>query len=149
MWFIAIDVRAIPENAFLHLRDLHLSSGIAPMLPLLFLLAVGYIGIWVYLRRISSWESGTVEMPSRGMDRIFRSDCNHQVRLISRSMLRFAPKPWGRVLIAVVLNSFLIFRPLATAMDMLEPLPVRILAGLWFFLALLLLWSNWFRLIYI
>src|SRR5262249_14107100 len=40
------------DNAFLHYRDLYVASGVAPNLPGLLLVTVGYLGILTYLRRV-------------------------------------------------------------------------------------------------
>ena len=135
------------DNAFMHLRDLRLGSGIAPSLPILILIAVYYSGIWVYLRRISRWEYGSAEMPT-GLDEVFPSDCNEYVRRITGALVRFPESPWGWILLACSIGAFLLFRPWAT-LEMLEPLSVQRFTVACFALTLLLLWGNWLRFLYI
>jgi len=135
------------DHAFMHFRDLRLGSGLAPVLPILFLIAVYYSGIWVYLRRVSRWEYGSAKMPT-ALDDVFPSNCNQQVDRVTCALLRFPEAPWGWIFLACFIGGLLLFRPLGT-MDMLEPWPVQ-----WFTLAcscfaLLVLWSNWLRFLYI
>jgi len=52
------------ENAFLHYRDLYLAAGVAPALPGLMLVAIAYLGILAYLRRI---HAGSMERQNSGV----------------------------------------------------------------------------------
>jgi hypothetical protein len=137
-----------PYNAFLHYRDLNLGSNLAPILPLILLALTVYLGLWVYLKRISSWEFGTVEMPKLEMDTVFPSDVSKEIDDISTAMFGFPPRPWGVVLLIVLGLAALAFRPWAT-LNMLESRSIGWLTVAWFFLALLVLWSNWFRFAFI
>jgi hypothetical protein len=134
------------KYAFMHYRDLHLASGIAPAIPLLTLILVVHLGIWVYLRRLSCWEYGYVKMPVLG-DEIFPSDCNPEVERISRAMLNLPEKPWAYMLFICPFLALLLFRPWNT-MDMLEPSWVKWFTIVWFFLALSVLSVNWFRFLF-
>lgn len=134
--------------AFMHFRDLRLGSGIAPALPMIFLLAAFYLGIWVHLRRVSYWEYGTVKMPSLQLDDVFPSDCNPRVEKITHALLHFPECPWGYVLLVCMLFGFLLFRPWTT-IDMLESKWVRGFTLFWFAIAFLGLWSNWLRFMYV
>jgi hypothetical protein len=135
------------DYAFLHLRDLHLGSGVAPVLPILLLLFVFYWGIWVHLRRVSRWEYGSAEMPT-GLDDVFPSNCSPYVQRITRALLQFPERPWGWMMLVCFAFGLLLFLPMAT-MDMLEPRPVQYFTLFCFFLASLVLWSNWVRFMYI
>ena len=135
------------DNAFMHLRDMRLGSGIAPVLPIVFLIAIFYLGIWIYLRRVARWEYGSTEMPT-GLDDVFPSNCNQYVRRISRALLGFPETPWGWILLGCFIGGIVLFRPVTT-MEMLEPKWVQWFTLFWFCLALLLLWSQWLRFLYV
>jgi hypothetical protein len=129
--------------AFMHFRNLHLGSGIAPTIPILILVIVFYLGIWVYLQRLSCWEFGTIEMPILEYD-AFPGNCNPEVNRISRAMLELPDHPWPLLMFACPILLFVLFRPWST-MDMLEPRWVALLAISGLLLALMVLSVNWFR----
>jgi len=136
----------LPRNAniFFYWRNLCLTSGVAPTLPIVLLLTTIYLGIWVYLRRISWWECGSVKMPTERMDDVFPSDCNKEVDFIDQCMLRFPPSPWGYLLGGAYLAGILALWPWST-LNMLEPGWIQFFVIFSFCLALLFLWSNWVR----
>jgi hypothetical protein len=80
-WLVATS-NSTYENAFLHYRDLYLASGVAPALPGLMLVAIAYLGILAFLRRVAYWEYGSVNTPALPLDDTFRSDFTSNVRSI-------------------------------------------------------------------
>ena len=68
-------------NAFFHFRNLNLASGVAPVVPVVFLLGIAYVGIWVYLRRLALWEYGTVDMPELTLDDTFPCEFTKNVKV--------------------------------------------------------------------
>lgn len=141
-WTVTLSSGSV--TAFLHLRDLNLASGVAPAIPLVLLLITIYLGIWVYLRRVSAWQYGSVEMPTVKFDDIFPGDCNPHVKFIDRCMLQFPPAPWGYVLLLTMFTTVLALRPW-NSMDMLEAVGIQVFTVVAFVLALFILWANWFR----
>jgi hypothetical protein len=134
------------ENAFFHWRNLNLASGVAPVFPILFLLAVVYIGSWVYLRRLAFWEYGKVEMPSLPVDETFPSKFRKNTDAIDCWMIKAPPHPWLGIFLLILVSSILVVR-LGTILDMLEVAWLRYFTASFFFFAFLLLWMNWFRFI--
>lgn len=133
------------SNAFLHFRNLNLSSGVAPTLPLASLLLVLYFGIWAYLRRLSYWQHRYVDMFDLELDPVICQDFKPDFRAIDACLLGpLENRRWmiGALFVAVL--SFVIFRPVTT-LDMIEPSSVAKFALLFFGLALMSLWVNWFR----
>ncbi len=107
------------DNAFLHFRDLQLSSGVAPALPILLLLAITYLGIWVYLRRVTFHEYGRVPLlpieDSTGSVHEFQS----KVKKIDLWMRRLPDGIWLAMFLSVLGGALLAFRPWDT-MDSFE-----------------------------
>jgi hypothetical protein len=133
-----------PTNRFFHWRNLNLTSGVAPVIPIVILLVTIYLGIWVYLRRISLWEYGSIQLPNDPMDDIFPSDCNPQVQSIDLCMLRLPPRPWGYILAVMWVTGIVVFRPW-TSLGMFEPAWIRGSVIFWLGVAFLLLSANWLR----
>jgi hypothetical protein len=133
-------------NAFFHFRDLNLASGVAPSVPIVFLLGICYLGIWVYLRRLALWEYGTVDMPELTLDDTFPCEFTKNVKGIDKWMLDIPGTVWRYILLCVVTLAVLAFRPWST-MDMLEVTQVHDFAVGCFIFAFFLLWINWFRFI--
>jgi len=133
------------DNAFLHFRNLSLSSGVAPTLPLASLLLVLYFGVWGYLRRLDYWEHRYVGMFSLELDPVIRQDFSKEIKGIDACLLgRLENRAWNIAFGMVLVCSILAFRPW-TALDMIERPVVARLALFFFCLALLSLWMNWFR----
>ncbi len=145
--WLRVTMRYRFENAFLHFRDLNLTSGVAVALPIVSVLMVMYFGIWAYLRRLSYWEHRYVEMCDLKLDQVIRRDLSEDVRAIDKCLL--GPlENWnwkigfGFTLAACVLT----FRPWAT-LDIIEPFRVWLFVLVFLGLALAILWLNWFRFI--
>ena len=135
------------DNAFLHFRDLSLSSGVAPTLPLASVLLVLYFGIWAYLRRLSYWEHRYVDMFKLKLDQVIRQDLERDVKAIDTCLLgALEDSKWMIGFWLALVLSIVAFRPWIT-LDMIEPSRVSRFALFFFGLALLTLWSNWFRFI--
>jgi hypothetical protein len=135
------------DNAFLHFRDLNLSSGVAPTLPLTAVLLVLYFGVWAYMRRLSYWEHRYVDMFQLRLDQVIQQDMGKNVTAIDACLL--GPLENGKWLASfwtVFGLSILAFRPWVT-LDMIEPSRVSMFALSFFGLALLTVWLNWFRFI--
>lgn len=132
------------ENAFLHYRDIYLASGVAPVVPLEIFLAIIYGGVWVYLRRLSNWEYGNVEMPNLVLDDAFPCEFAEHVKTIKRYMLGTPGRRWLGVFSAVFFGTLLAFRPWAT-MDMVEKRSVQWFVIGCFTFGFFMLWVNWFR----
>ena len=133
------------DNAFLHFRNLSLSSGVAPTLPLASLLLVLYFGVWGYLRRLDYWEHRYVDMFTLELDPVIRQDFSTEIKGIDLCLLgRLENLPWNVAFGLVFVSSILAFRPWTT-LDMIERPVVARLALFFFCLALLSLWMNWFR----
>ncbi|HYM75778.1 MAG TPA: hypothetical protein VE377_07350 [Candidatus Dormibacteraeota bacterium] len=133
------------ENTFLHFRNLNLSSGVAPTLPLAALLLVLYFGIWAYLRRLDYWQHRYVEMFNLELDPVIRQDFGPDFRAIDACLL--GPLENGRWTIALLLVfgfSMFTLRPGST-LDMIEPSRVSTFVHWFIAFALLSLWLNWFR----
>lgn len=99
------------DNTFLHFRDLHLSSGVAPALPILFLLIISYLGIWTYLRRVAFRDYGYVKLPPITDGTDFAHEFQDNVDEIDLWMRRIR---YGWVFLAVFVGTLLAFRPWST-----------------------------------
>jgi hypothetical protein len=132
-------------NAFLHFRDLMLSSGVAPCLPIVLLLLIAYLGAWAYLRRLTYWGYRKPPLPTLALDSVFPSDFTKAVRSIDKCIVGLLESPaWSIAFLLVFLAGVLAFRPWAT-MDMTEVLTVRGIVFVLFVLAFFTLSLNWFR----
>jgi hypothetical protein len=145
--WLGITMRYRFENAFLHFRDLNLTSGVALALPIASVLMVMYFGIWAYLRRLVYWEHRYVEMCNLKLDPVIRRDLCLDVAAIDKCLLGpLENGSWmmgfGLALAACVL----MFRPWAT-LDIVEPFQVWWFVLFFLVLALATLWLNWFRFI--
>jgi hypothetical protein len=145
--WLAVTMQYRFENAFLHFRDLNLTSGVAVALPIASVLMVMYFGIWAYLRRLSYWEHRYVEMCDLKLDPVIRRDLSEDVTAIDKCLLGpLENRNWmiafGLTLAACVLT----FRPWAT-LDIIEPFRVWLFVLVFLGLALAILWLNWFRFI--
>jgi hypothetical protein len=135
------------DNAFLHFRDLSLSSGVSPTLPLASVLMVLYFGVWAYLRRLSYWEHRYVEMCKLQLDPVIQQDLSGDVRAIDTCLLGpLENRKWMAGFWLALGMSILAFRPWLT-LDMVEPSRVWIFVLFFLGLSLLTLWLNWFRFI--
>jgi hypothetical protein len=132
-------------NAFLHFRDLNLSSGVAPTLPLASLLLLLYCGIWAYMRRLSYWQHRYVNMFNLDLDPVIKQNFELDFRAIDACLLGpLENRRWVIAFGVVFAISVAAFRPLST-LDMIEPSRVAWFALFFFVLALMSLWVNWFR----
>ncbi|PYV54216.1 MAG: hypothetical protein DMG98_18875 [Acidobacteria bacterium] len=136
------------ENAFLHYRDLYLASGVAPALPALLLVAIAYLGILAYLRRIANWEYGSVKTPALPLDETFPSDFSPNAEFIDEWMLGIpaASKKHVALFLLFFGGSVLALRPWAT-MDTLEGQWVYRFLVLGFIFAFFIISVNWIRFI--
>jgi len=133
------------DNAFMHFRNLSLSSGVAPSLPLASLLMVLYFGIWAYLRRLDYWQHRYVDMFKLDLDPVIRQDFSDDVRGIDACLLGpLENRTWTIVFLLVFAGSIAAFRPWST-LDMIEPSSVVLFARCFFVFALVSIWLNWFR----
>ena len=133
------------DNAFLHFRDLSLSSGVAATLPLTSLLLVLYFGVWGYLRRLDYWQHRYVEMFNLDLDPVIRQDLKDDVAGIDSCLLGpLENKTWIRVSLLVLAASVVAFRPWST-LEMIEPSSVAAFVRFFFVFALVSIWLNWFR----
>jgi len=133
------------DNAFLHFRNLSLSSGVAATLPLASLLLVLYFGIWAYLRRLDYWQHRYVEMFQFDLDAVIRQDFSADVQAIDACLLGpLEDRKWTVGFLLVFVCSVLAFRPWNT-LEMIEPSSVATFARCFFVLALFSIWLNWFR----
>jgi hypothetical protein len=133
------------DNVFLHFRNLSLSSGVAPALPLTSVLFVFYFGVWAYLRRLSYWKHRYVEMFQLKLDSVVREDFDKHVSGIDACLLGpLANRTWMIAFCVVFVLSIVAFRPWNT-LDMVEPSRVSRFALFFFALALFSLLLNWFR----
>jgi hypothetical protein len=133
------------DNTFLHFRNLNLSSGVAPTLPLASLLLVMYFGIWAYLRRLAYWQHRYVDMFKLELDPVIRHDFGPDFRAIDACLLGpLENRVWMIAFWLVFGLSIVTLRPLST-LDMIEPSRVSTFAHFFFAFALLTLWLNWFR----
>lgn len=133
------------DNAFLHFRNLSLSSGVAPTLPLVSLLLVLYFGIWAYLRRLDYWQHRYVEMFNLDLDPVIRENLSDDVRGIDSCLLDGLENGrWTKAFLIVLFGSVIAFRPLNN-LEMIEPANVAKFALCFFVLALFSIWLNWFR----
>jgi len=144
-WFINTSSSTF-ENAFLHYRDLYLASGVAPALPGLMLVAIAYLGILAYLRRISCWEYGSVKTPALPLDDTFPTDFTPNVECIDAWMLGNPSRieEVCRVVSFSFLGSLLALRPWAT-MDTLEGKWVYRFLVAGFIFSFFILSVNWIR----
>ncbi len=133
------------DSAFLHFRNLSLSSGVASTLPLVCLLLVLYFGIWGYLRRLDYWQHRYVDMFTLDLDPVIREDLSEHVRGIDYCLLGpLENGSWAKAFLIVLAGSVIAFRPWNT-LEMIEPRTVTRLALCFFILALFSIWFNWFR----
>jgi hypothetical protein len=137
--------RAEFSIAFMHFRDLILPSGMAPFVPVVFLLVIAYLGSWGYLRRLTYWGYRRPQMPTLPLDDVFPCDFTKNISAIDKCVLVFLEnRGWALALVAFSLVGILGFRPWAN-MDMIEAGPVRRTAQILFGLAFFALSLNWFR----
>jgi hypothetical protein len=133
------------RSAFLHFRDLSLTSGVAPCLPMVLLMLTVYLGAWVYLRRLTYWDYRRPELPTLALDSVYPSDFTKTGRLIDKSILGFLESPsWGIAFCLVFLAGLFAFRPWTT-MDLTEVVSVRGTLVALFVLAFFVMGLNWFR----
>jgi hypothetical protein len=145
--WVAMTVEGSFVNAFLHFRDLNISSGVAPVLPLVSMLMIFYFGIWAYLRRLSYWDGRYTEMCNLKLDPVNRQDFAPDVTAIDTCLLGpLENRKWLLGFGLTFLVSILALRPWIT-LDMIELLGVQWFALSVFGFALLTLWLNWFRFI--
>ena len=143
-WIIGV-FRASFNAAFLHFRDLILASGVAPFVPIVFLLLVVYLGTWVYLRRLTYWGFRRPQMPSLPLDDVFPSNFSGKIEGIDRCILGFLENSgWVLAMVSFSLIGILAFRPWAN-MDIIEAPLVRLTAQILFGLAFFILSLNGFR----
>jgi len=144
-WLVATS-KSTYENAFLHYRDLYLASGVAPALPGLLLVAIAYLGVLGYLRRVSYWEYGSVKTPALPLDDTFPSDFSASVRRVDAWMLGIPAASAKRVLLYLVffVGSVAALRPWAT-MDGLEGQEVNRFLVAGFTFAFFIISVNWIR----
>jgi hypothetical protein len=135
------------RSAFLHYRDLILAGGVAPCLPIVLLLLVAYLGVWVYLRRLSYWGYRRPPMPTLPLDDVFPSDFKNQIDAIDRCVVVFlGSRGWTLGFCLFLILAVPAFR-LPTTMEMIEAWQVRWMAHTLFAVAFLALTLNWFRFI--
>ena len=145
--WLGVTMRYGFENAFLHFRDLNLSSGVALALPIASVLLVMYFGIWAYLRRLAYWEHRYVEMCNLKLDPVIRRDLCVDIAAIDKCLL--GPLENGSWMAAFLLTlgaCILTFQPWTT-LDIVEPFQVWWFVLGYFGLALGTLLLNWFRFI--
>jgi hypothetical protein len=132
-------------NAFLHYRDLILTSGVAPGVPIVLLLVIAYLGAWVYLRRLTYWGYRRPPLPNVALDGLYLSEFTKIGRLIDKCILGFLESPgWSFGFLVVFLAGLAAFRPWTT-MEIAEVPFVRGTLVALFVLALFVLELNWFR----
>jgi hypothetical protein len=136
------------RNAFMHVRDLNLAGGVAPSLPIALLLLIAYLGCWAYLRRLTYWDYRKPKLPAVALDDVLPSNFNNEggkMHGIDRCLLGLLEnRGWSVILGLSFVLGFFAFRPWTT-LDMVEPWPIRRIAGAVFMLALFVLELNWFR----
>jgi len=133
------------ENAFLHFRDLNLTSGVAIALPVASVLMVVYCGIWVYLRRLAYWELQYVEMFDLQLDAVIPGRLRAESAAIGKCLVgRFGDPGWWTTFSVTFGLFVLTFRPWTT-LDVIEPFCVRMFFMAFVILALFILWLNCFR----
>jgi hypothetical protein len=144
------EMRTLParfDNAFLHFRNLNLSSGVSPALPLASVLMVMYFGVWAYLRRLSYWEHRYVAMFDLKLDEVIRQDFRADVKAIDTCLLGPLENLKWMLGFGLTLGmSIVAFRPWIV-LEMIEPSRVSQFVSFFVILALLTLWLNWFRFI--
>src|SRR5262249_52571470 len=86
LWAITLFSTDYPY-AFQHYRNLLPVSGVAPALPVLFMLAVIYSGIWVYLRMLVDWTPRYIGMKSLCLDGILPSDFSSKFAAIDKNLV--------------------------------------------------------------
>ena len=145
--WLGVTMRYHFDNAFLHFRDLNLTSGVALSLPIASVLMVMYFGIWAYLRRLGYWEHRYVAMCNLKLDTVIRRDLCVDIGAIDKCLLGpLENGSWMTGFVLTLAACVLTFRPWAT-LDIVEPFQV------WWFvlgflgLALGTLLLNWFRFI--
>src|SRR5262249_54212743 len=120
-------------------------SGVAPALPVLFMLAVIYSGIWVYLRMLVDWTPRYIGMKSLCLDGILPSDFSSKFAAIDKNLVgSFESNYWLGLFLAVFIAGFLALRPWVI-LDMIEVIETRILAWITFGACLFILTINFFR----
>jgi hypothetical protein len=136
------------SNAFMHARDLNLADGIAPCLPITLMLVIVYLGCWAYLRRLTYWDYRKPKLPAVALDEVLPSDFNSKggkMQGIDQCILTLLEnRGWVFIFVLTFVSGLVAFRPLTT-LDMVESLPVRVIARIVFALALFVLELNWFR----
>jgi hypothetical protein len=144
-WLVATS-KSTYENAFLHYRDLYLASGVAPALPGLVLVAIAYLGVLGYLRRVSYWEYGSVITPPLPLDDTFPCDFSASVRRVDAWMLGVPAASAKRILLYLVFfaGSVAALRPWAT-MDGIEGQEVNRFLVAGFTFAFFIISVNWIR----
>ena len=144
-WLIATS-NSTYENAFLHYRDLYLASGVAPALPGLLLVAIAYLGILAFLRRITYWEYGSVKTPALSLDDTFPSDFTANVDSIDGWMLGIPGASKKPILLYFLFFtiSVLALRPWAT-IDALEGQGVHWFLVAGFTFSFFIISVNWIR----
>ena len=85
--WLGVTMRDRFDNAFLHFRDLNLTSGVALALPIASVLMVMYFGIWAYLGRLAYWEHRYVEMCNLKLDPVIRRDLCVDITAIDKCLL--------------------------------------------------------------
>jgi hypothetical protein len=147
LFWVATTLHAGFDNAFLHFRDLNLSSGVAPNMPIVSLLMVVYFGVWAFLRRLSYWDLRYVGMCNLKLDETVSQDLGGDVKAIDTCLLGpLENRKWMVGFGLIVAASILALRPWNT-LDMIEPSGVRLFVLFFLFLALLTLWLNCLRFI--
>jgi hypothetical protein len=147
IFWVVMTVGGTFVNAFLHFRNLNISSGVAPVLPLVSMLMIFYFGIWAYLRRLSYWDKRYAEMCNLKLDPVNRQDFAADVTAIDTCLLGpLSNRKWLLGFGLTLLASILALRP-SNTLEMIERRGVQWLVLFVFGLALLTLWLNWFRFI--
>jgi hypothetical protein len=144
-WSFSVFPRTL-QNAFVHFRDLNLTSGVAPALPLAFLVLVFYVGILAFLRRLAYWRYRYAAFRHLPLDDHINCDFTASTEAIDRCIQgRFKNRAWSKAFWATLISCLIMYRPWLFPMDMLEPRGVRLLVSAFVCLVLLALWLNWFR----
>ncbi len=145
--WLGVTMRDRFDNAFLHFRDLNLTSGVALALPIASVLMVMYFGIWAYLRRLAYWEHRYVEMCNLKLDPVIRRDLCVDITAIDKCLLGpLENGSWMRGFALVLGACILTFRPWTT-LDIVEPFQLWWFVLFFLIMALATLLLNWFRFI--
>jgi len=146
-WWVSAAFSVNYTNAFLHLRDLTLVSGVAPVLPIAFMLMTMYLGTWAYLRRLTYWDYRRPCLPNEPLDSVLPSDFTPEIEGIDRCLLGTLENTgWTTSWLFIFILGFLAFRPWFT-LDMIEPGAVHWIAFVLFGLSFLVVTLNWLRFI--